>query len=445
MEFFSMIGVLLGVFSIVYLILKGMPVMIAAPLATSLVLVFSSMDLFTYLLGSESNHYMGALGAYLINFFPIFLLGAILAKLMEDSGATTSIAEFILRRVGVDKPYRVMVAIFLIGLILTYGGISIFVVMFTIIPLARTLFQKMNISWRLIQIPLWLGIGCITVTMLPGTPSIHNVIPIQFLNTSLTAAMFPSLVGAIGCAIFGLFYMKVELRKSLKNGEIFSSIYAVEVPETREVNSLPSFFMSLLPLLVLMLMITLGSTFGSDFIQANIIYIALVGSISLAFLLLSPYLSQKMETLRSATNGAISAIFATASAVAFGSVIVGTPGFSVFFEWILEIPGNPLISLVALTALLSGVTGSSSGTLGIVMPNFAAYYLEAGVHPELIHRVAAIGSNITTHVPQSGVFVMFLSLSKLNFKEGYKEGFIVISIGSLIAVTLVILLDSFMY
>jgi len=444
MDFISIIGVILGVFTIVYLSLKGISITIAAPLATLMVIMFNGMDLVSVFLGSELNHYMGALGNYIINFFPVFLLGSILGKLMEDSGATLAIADFILKKFGSNQPYRVMVVIFVISFILTYGGISVFVVMFTIIPLAHSLFKKINISWNLIQIPLWLGIGCLTVTLVPGTPSIHNVIPIQFLNTSLTAAGIPSLLGSLGCAAFGLSYMKYTLNKSLKKGETYSTSNPHLEEKTRK-EQLPSFATSMLPLVTLMMTVVIGSTFGSVFIQANIIYIALSAAIILALIFHTKYIPNKKMTLTSGANGSIAAIFATASAVAFGSVIIVAPGFTTFLELILTLPGHPLFSLTVLTSVISGVTGSSSGTLGIVMPNFTSYYLEAGIHPEMIHRVAAIGSNMTTMVPQSGVLITFLSLAKLNYKNGYKESFIVVTIGCLIAVIIVILTGFIFY
>jgi len=144
-------------------------------------------------------------------------------------------------------------------------------------------------------------------------------------------------------------------------------------------------------------------------------------------------------------SGSVGPIFATSSSVAFGAVIMIAPGFSFFSELIMSIPGNPLISLTTLTALMSGVTGSSSGSLGIVMPNFAQYYLETGINPQLIHRVAAVASNILTLTPQSGVVLTFLSLTKLTHKTGFKDTFIVVTVGTLIAEVIIITLGLMIY
>ncbi|MCA1291455.1 GntP family permease [Paenibacillus sp. alder61] len=443
MEIVGSIGIILGVIAIIYFALKEIHITVAAPLATLIVVLFNEMDIIPTMLGSESGNFMGALGNYIVKFFAIFLLGAVLAKYMEESGATVSIADFILKKFGTNNPYRVLVAIFIVAAILTYGGISLFVVMFAVIPLARTLFKKLDIAWNLIQIPVWLGIGTITMTILPGTPAIQNVIPIPFLGTSLVAAAIPSIVGAIGCTAFGLCYMKYCLNKSLKAGETYAT-YADDENESNEERELPGFMVSVLPLATLIIIAVLGSTFGNAFVRQNVIYVALMVGILLAVALFHKHLPDKIRTLSIGASGSIAPIFATASAVAFGSVLMVAPGFKLFSDLITSIPGDPLISLTVLTACISAITGSSSGTLGIVMPNFAQFYLDAGIQPELIHRVAAIASNITTLVPQSGVLLTFLALTKLNHKNGFKEAFITVTGGCTIAIVIVIGLGKIM-
>lgn len=442
MEFLGPIGVLLGIIAIVYFSLKEIHITIAAPMATILVVLLNSMPLVESILGKEPNNYMGALGGYIMSYFAIFLLGSILAKLMEVSGATVSIAEFILKKVGYQNPYRILVAIFIISAILTYGGISLFVVMFAVLPLARSLFKKMDLSWNLIQVPLWLGIATFTMTILPGTPAIQNVIPIQYLNTSLTAALVPSILGSVGCIAFGLFYMKRCLTKSLEVGENYAT-YTSQTNEDTTERVLPPFVASILPLILLIVIAIIGSLLGDEFVKKNIIYVALLTGIISAIVLFNKYIDKKIATLSIGASGAVGPIFATASAVAFGSVVTAASGFGVFSDIILNIPGPPVISLTVLTSAMAAITGSSSGALGIVMPNFAQYYLDAGVSPEIIHRVAAVASNILTIVPQSGVFLTFLSLTGLSHKNGFKQTFITVFGSTLVAESIIILTSLF--
>ncbi|MGX7031456.1 GntP family permease [Vagococcus zengguangii] len=444
MEMIAPIGVLIGLVAIIYFTVKEINILIAAPLATLIVIVLNNMSIVDSLLGKEANNYMGALSTYVMNYFAIFLLGSILAKLMEVSGATTAIADFILSKAGYENPYRVLVAIFIISAILTYGGISLFVVMFAILPLARSLFRKMDLSWNLIQVPLWLGIATFTMTILPGTPAIQNVIPIEYLNTSLTSALVPSLLGSIGCVIFGLFYMNYCLKKSLAAGETYAT-YTDGGEEELTEKALPPFISSIAPLVLLVIVAISGSLFGNEFIKKNIIYAALLTGIVVALVLFWSFIDKKIATLSVGAGGSLAPIFATASAVAFGAVVMVAPGFEVYSDLILNIPGSPLISLTVLTSAMAAITGSSSGALGIVMPNFAQYYLDAGVHPEMIHRVAAVASNILTIVPQCGVFLTFISLTGLTHKNGFKQTIITVFGSTLIAEVIIILVGALMY
>ncbi|UUX33427.1 GntP family permease [Fundicoccus culcitae] len=444
MEILGSIGVLLGVFIIILLAVRGLNVLIAAPIATAVVVLFNEMNIFETLLGTGSQQFMGALGNYVVNFFAVFLLGSILAKLMEESGATVSIANYILDKFGKDKPYSVLVAIFIISAVLTYGGISLFVVMFAIIPLARSLFKKLDISWHLIQVPLWLGIATITMTMLPGTPAIQNVIPIQYLGTSLTAAPIPSILGSIGTVIFGLTYMRYVLNKSLAKGENYATHTNDETVEI-ELENLPSFASSIAPLLVLITIAITGSVFGNDFWRTNVIYFALLIGILLGYFLFRPYITDIVKVLNIGAVSSMSPLITTATSVAFGAVVMSVPGFTFFADLMLNVPGGPLVALTVLTAVMSGITGSTSGALGIVIPAYGQYFLDAGVHPEMIHRVASVGANFLTLVPHGGAMLTFLMISGLTHKNGFKDAFNTAFFGSLVAQVIIIISGSFIY
>ena len=438
------IGVFIGIALIILLSAKGIHITIAAPIATLAILIFNGSDIMQGLLGTEATNFMGSLGSYVMNYFAIFLLGSILAKLMEASGATVAIADTILSKIGSENPYLVMVAIFVISVILTYGGISLFVCMFAVIPLARPLFKKLDISWHLIQIPVWLGIATITMTMLPGTPAIQNVIPMKYLGTTLTAAAIPSLLASIGAVAFGLVYMKFALSRSIAKGDKYAT-YITESGAEVEDRELPSFLPAVLPLLVVVVMAISGSVFGDEYIKKNIIYFALLVGIILSIILFKKYIPNMGKTLSEGGLGSIGPIFATALAVAFGAVVMGVPGFQSISDVILKMPGGPLVSLTVMTALMSGITGSSSGALGIVMPKFAEHYLAAGLAPELIHRVAAIGSNILTVPPHGGAMITFLSIAGLNHKNGFKEGFITVTGAAIVAQIILVIVGGIIY
>lgn len=430
MTWLAPLGTLLSIILIIYLATRGYSILFVGPLCSIIVILTNQMDLFSALI-SGPNSFMMGLAKFIANFFIVFLLGSILAKYIEASGAAKSIAKFVLKIIGAESPYSMLVAIFLICSLLTFGGVSLFVVVFAIIPLARPLFRQMNISWSLIAIPIEMGILTFTMTMLPGSPSIQNVIPTTTLGTTLTAAPLLGLVGTVVVIVFGLWYMKRELHKSLLKGEVFYDPLGTADTEAsiNEEEGLPPIGVSLTPILLIITIIFSGSFFKVQ----NIIVIALVISIIFSALTLGKYTKGQKGVINEGAQGAISPIFFTAAAVGFGSVVTSAPGFRIISDLILQIPGNPLISLSIVTSLTSIITGSASGTLGIIMPGFAHTYLNMGVSPEVLHRIATMASGPLSLLPHSGVVLTFLSLTGLNHRDCYKYIFVSTVVGSFLA------------
>ncbi|MGE4273394.1 MAG: hypothetical protein AB7E31_11065 [Desulfitobacterium sp.] len=169
MTWIAPLGILLSIILIIYLATKGYSILIIGPLCSVLVILTNQMDLFSALITGDNSYMMG-LAKFIANFFVVFLLGSVLARYIEASGAAKSIAAFVLKIIGTESPYSMLVSLFLVCSLLTFGGVSLFVVIFAIIPLARPLFKQMNISWSLIAIPIEMGILTFTMTMLPGSP-----------------------------------------------------------------------------------------------------------------------------------------------------------------------------------------------------------------------------------------------------------------------------------
>ncbi|HFI0533130.1 TPA: GntP family permease [Streptococcus suis] len=436
MEILAILGVLLAVVAIIYWTAKNLHVIVAAPLASLIIILTNQMNVLEVMFGQEKS-YMTGLAGFLINNFAIFMLGSILARYMEESGATQTIANSILKLVGKDSPYKVLLAITLITSLLTYGGVSIFVVIFTLLPLSRPLFKELNINWALFPLPVFLGASTYTMTSLPGTPSIQNVIPTKVLGTSLTAAPLISLAASLTLLVFGLLYMTYCLKKSLANGETYNEEddeVAILVADKK-----PNLFLSVLPLISLIGTILLLNK------MSNVLAIGLLVSILLSALIFYPYLPNQKDMLNSGATASIVPAFATSSTAAFGTVLTLSTGFAFIQDWIQQIPGSPLISLSVSTALVSGIIGSSSAAVGIASSNFLPAYLEMGINPELLHRVVVVASAILTVVPQSGVMITFHNLSKLSMKRGLKYSFVLVTVGHILALLVILLLAPFVY
>lgn len=431
MDILGISGMLLGILTIILLIIKKFNIIIAAPIATIVVLLFNNVPILETVFGKE-NSYMASLAGFVASNFAIFLLGSILAKYMDKSGATISIANKVLSVVGTKNPYNALVALFIISAILTYGGINVFVIIFALIPMAKPIFKELNISWKLVAIPVFGGTSTFTMTMLPGAPSLHNIVPSTALGTTLTAAPLIGIVTSIVVIVFILVFMKISLSRSLSKNETFN--VNDESSNTKTELKLPSFIISLLPIVVLLAIILLFSS------VSNIIIVALIVAIVLSAILFRKQIAEQKEVLNQGANESVSSTITTGSTIAFGSIATSVPAFKGVFQLIQAIPGPPVLSLMIGTGLISGITASAVGAIGIAVANFAPYYLELGLDPETVHRAIAVGSGALAIVPYSGFLIIFNNLAGLTMKETFKNAFISISVTSWIAMAVIVIM-----
>lgn len=425
------LGLLLGILAIMFLAMRGVSILVAAPLAALLVIVTNGMD-FSALLGRE-NSYLSGLAGFVVNYYAVFLLGAILAKYMEISGAAQAIAERILDWTGTDRPMTVLVALLLVAAILTYGGISIFVAMFILAPLARPLFRKLDIAWNLFSIPVFVGMSTFTLTMLPGTPTIQNVIPTTYLGTTLTAAPLLGTLGSLVALAYGLWYMRLALLRSIARGETYADFVTGD-SGTNQPGPLPPFLTSVLPIVALVVIIWVGSLLEVP----HIILIGLGSAVLLSAALFRRWIPDHKAVINLGAAAAVMPLFVTAAAVGFGVVITHAPGFESIAGAILGLPVSPLISLSITSAAFGAITGSTAGGLGIVMEAFAENFLQMGVHPELIHRVAAMAASVCTVLPHSGALLTLYSVSGLNHRNGFVHPFLAMTGANLLALLAVL-------
>ncbi len=427
------------VFSIVFIVvatIRGYHIIFTAPLATLIVLLTSRASVVDGLLVGEQS-YSFYLGQFLANYFFMFFLGALLGRLMDRSGAAESLARAVLRMIGSHRPYGVMLGILLIASLLTYGGVSIFVVLFTLVPLCRPIFQSLDIKWSLVTIPIMLGSSTFTMSMLPASPAIQNVIPSQVLGTPLTAGAGLGILTASLTLIYGMIYMHMQLKSSLKKGESFASDPGFKgggQAAEEDSQSLPTLLQSVLPLILMIGCILIFSSVDQIIIAA--LALANLSCLALNYKRLWP---QFKTIIQQVSTSSLVPLFVTGSSIAYGSVLTHMPVFQKIIEKIIGLPLSPATILALLAMVLTFVTASAAGSIGIIMNQFADIFLQAGLTPAFIHRFTAIASATTTSLPYGGVIMNFNQLTGLSLADTYHHTLIVVG-GSHLLMTLLLLL-----
>lgn len=430
----SIIGIVLSLAFIVVLALKGWHIIILAPLAVVIAAVFSGLDILPTLTGP----YMKGFVNYAGKFYLIFLMGSLFGKVMEDSGAARSIAEGILKVVGRGNPMNAVIAIAIIGLALTYGGVSLFVVIFALIPIGRPIFKELNLPWHLFVIPYTFSIGSITMTMLPGSPQILNIMPTKYMASTPMSAPILGILGAIVVTVFNIFYFKYQLKKARERGEVYVAPSGVGVVagEVAPMEKLPNVFLSIIPMVVVVVLL---NVFKLDAVWA------LAGGVGTCIVFFFTFFKNLLDTLNKGAVNTVIPIVNTCADVGYGMAIAATAGFKVISGWLLTLPMHPIVSLSIATNMMAGITGSASGGLGIILETLAPKYLALGLSPDLIHRVATMSAGCFDALPHNGVVITFLAVTGLTHVNAYKHIWWGHIVATVIALLIVIPLGIMIY
>lgn len=395
----SMIGLIGGLLLLIYLTMKGMNILVVGPVAALFVAILSGMPLFPQLAAEGEadlvTNYMTGFTGFVAAWYLMFLLGSVFGKVMEDSGAADSVSRFVVDKMGMKYAVLAVVAS---CAILTYGGVSLFVVAFSVYPMALSLFKQADLPRRFI--PAALALGSVTFTMTSaGSPEIQNWIPIEYLGTNPYAGWEVSIIVAVFMASFGYWWLKRMIKKALAKGERFEA--RKEDPIIDEGRPLPNPIMGLIPLLVV-----LGLSFAfHDSLKQSALIIALLGGVISTYLLNRKYFKGFWGAVSEGTVGALIAIGNTAAVVGFGGVAKAVPAFETAVTAMTSIPGSPLIGGAIAVSVIAGMTGSSSGGQAIALPLLAPHYMDMGVNPEALHRVVSISSGALDSLPHNGYVV----------------------------------------
>ena len=392
--------------------------------------------------------FMDKMVGFLKLYFPVFLLGAVFGKLIEISGFSKSIVAATIKVVGA---HRAMLSIVLVCALLTYGGVSLFVVVFAVYPFAAELFRQSDIPKRLIPGTIALGAFTFTMDALPGTPQIQNIIPTSFFGTTSWAAPVLGTLGGVFILLLGMSYLEWRRRVAMRAGEGYGGDLRNE-PEIFRGDRLAHPLIAILPLVLVGVANFAFTKFIPDFYGHSQSFVPavignpalvvqevskvaaiwavqgalLVGIVAVILFAWRPVMTSFAEGTKSAIGGALLASMNTASEYGFGAVIAALPGFLVVANALGAIP-NPLINEAVTVTALAGITGSASGGMSIALAAMADTFIAnanaANIPMEVLHRVAAMASGGMDTLPHNGAVITLLAVTGLTHKQSYGEIF----------------------
>jgi len=478
----GLLGILFALGLLIWLAYRGWSVLLLAP-ATALVAAAVARE---PLLAHWTQTFMGSAAQFLAQFFPLFLLGALFGKLMEDSGSVEAIARFMTERLGTR---RAVLAVVLAGAVVTYGGVSVFVALFVLAPMAQAVFRAADVPRRLMPAAIALGTMTFTMSAFPGTPAIQNAIPMPFFGTTPFAAPGLGIVASAVMLGFGLWWLGRAEASARRAGESYGGgsdiapetisedeiirerattareFDPAEIRHGRHADAPPQIALAALPLAVVVSVNFLMSLFvlprldfsflsqeswGATSLSAVMgvwsVAVALAAAILTLILVNRQRLPSLRQSMDAGANASVLPAFTVASLVGFGAVVAMLPAFGMVREWVLSVGGGLLVSLAVATNVLAALTGSASGGMTIALDALGATYLrlaaEQGIDPALLHRVAVIGSGTLDSLPHNGAVVTLLAVCGTTHRESYLDIVVVAIVSAVLALAVVIALGS---
>lgn len=458
----EVIGILLSLFLLMFFAYRGFSVILFAPVFALLAASLSGLTL----MPAYTELFMAKAVTYIKSFFPVFLLGAVFGKIMEDTGLAKGIAHAIIKGLGKE---RAILSVVLAGCVLTYGGVSLFVVVFAVYPFASALFKEAGIPKRLLPATIALGAFTATMDCIPGTPQIQNLIPTNFFGTNIYAAPILGLLGGAAVLGLGITWLEHRRKKAAAAGEGYGN-HTQNEPEIKNDIALPSWQLAILPLLtVLVVNFLMNNMFKWDpamlepfkamklpltapavknVISIWSLIIALVAGIGMAIALGYRNMGSVGVLAKSLNAGAIGSLLAimnTASEVGYGNVIASLSGFQSISHALMSIKvgGSPLVSEAVTVNILAGVTGSASGGMSIALDLMAkdwmAWANSIGMSPEILHRVASMASGGMDTLPHNGAVITLLAVCGMTHKDSYGDIFVLTCLKTLMVFVVIAL------
>lgn len=400
----GMLGLMIAFLLLVILAMRGVPILLIGLICSAAVALTNNMNIYDSLVGA----YMGGYVTFLGSNFLIFLGGALFGRMMEITFAANSVADFVVCKLGKGKA---VLAIVISCFVLAYGGVSVFVVGFTIYPIAVSLFREANLPRKFL--PGAIGFGSVTFAMTsPGTPQIQNIIPTQILGTDTMAGAVVGIIAGIFMFVVGSFWLNGMIKRDVARGGQFEERSGEAGQDRMDKDKLPNAVVALIPILVTIIAMNVVKLPAA---------IAIALSVVIGLLIMTRFYDYRKlaEDFSKGSGSAITAITNTCAVVGFGSVVKATPAFQVLIDRVTSLPILPLFGVALAVTVLCGVSGSASGGLGIALPVVGPIYMAMGVPAAAIHRIASIASGALDSLPQNGYIVTLLNICGCSHKEAY--------------------------
>ncbi len=413
----GVIGIILALALLIFLIFKGWHMGVVAVLSSLVIMVFSGMDIWTGFSESFATSFKNFAGTW----FLMFALGSVFGKVMEESGASATIANTLVKAIGTK---RVILVVLLTTLVLSYGGIGVFIIAFTMYPICMALFKEADLPKKIFPGLLLAIPATITMSFAPGVPAVQNMIPTNTFGTTIYAAPVIGIVTSIFIFILDYLFYTWAAKRCKARGEHFVPGENDNIPNLNDpeiMKDLPSPLKAFAPIIILIVSIFVFMQFVA--VSNFAVVLGMTLGIVVAIVLFWGRLNVK-EALGSGTASGLSALMVTSMIMGFGGVVQASPAFQTCVDWLLGLNMSPILMMFFSINVICMITGSSSGGLNIFLESLGQYMINTGINPQILHRLTCMASAGLDAMPHASGVVLANSVAKTDMKDTYKYTFV---------------------
>lgn len=413
----SLLGIIVSIVIYIYLIFRGINIWVLSVLASVIVILFSGGDMIKAITGP----FMTAFVAFAKSYFLLFVASAIFGRFIGDTGVAYSLGKKIANlasKSGSQKRFVACLGVPLIYAILTYSGVSLFVVVFTMMYIVRDLFKELDIPWHFYGFGVF-GSATFTAGMLPGSPQIQNLIPMKYFGTTPVAAPMLGIVMSIIMIILAVGYMKYAVDRSIKKGERYIDTgkgieeYFSASGIKQEHRVIHPLWKCLFPMPIPII--------AMNYFKIDPAF-SLIIAMFFTYLLFRKEFADVKKSINEATISAFSPILSVCAAAGFGAVVASTPGFKLVVTALASMPGPASLQLALAIAVGGAIAGSATAGQTIALDALAKHYAPL-VDAQVAHRLAGPAACFGSLLPHNGALFSAFAILRLTHKQIYHHYF----------------------
>ncbi len=378
----SFVGIVVGLILFVLLAYRGCNLVLSAIASSCVIFLFSGVGL----LDGMNGIYLPGMAEFIKNYFMIFLFGGLLGRLLSDGGNARRIAlclASLIRRSRNNRQFFCVLMVPALYFLLCYAGISGFVVVFTVLPIAKNLFEETNTPWRLYCCA---GAQTVNAAILAGSLQACNIYVADVCGTTTTAGWGLSLIAVAVFWSVSLGMLWLMLNHTRKNHEEFlpsgRGIRETSLDEGIPEEMLPGLLPSVLPLAAVVLM--------SAVLKINVVTSLVAGCILTVITGARSLLPRLGASLASGAISVYGPVLSVSATYAIGVVLKHVPGFYYFEAFFASLPG--LLGAPALGVTVAFIMASSVAPIPAFGAQMLEQYAAAGISAANAHRMMMITS-----------------------------------------------------